>query len=176
MQLKSLDGCRLAIGSYPHFTYNAINGGGNAKVISGKEGNILKINFTPDKFSIPPLTFKTTKFLNLPLPPGLKIEMYMNKLEGTIDSKSGEVLLNFEARFILSILSIFEFPELFIKTTLETAFVKSSLFEEHGLKRQKDGKIILVGIAEVPVTGNKILDFFLDLPNEALAVLKCKII
>ena len=28
MQLKSLDGCRLKIGSYPRFSYNASGGGG----------------------------------------------------------------------------------------------------------------------------------------------------
>ena len=175
MHLSSLNGCRLAIGSYPHFTYNATNGGGKAAIISIEEDDTLHLKFQPKDFSIPPLTYRTTKFLTFPLPPGLKIEMHMHKLEGSVNKTSGEVLLNFESEFLFSIFSIFKFPELLVKTKLETNHVKSSLFEEQGHIIQKDGLTKLVGIAVIPVTTNKILNFFLGLPNEALAVLNCKI-
>jgi len=175
MHLRSLEGCRLAIGSYPQFRYNAKGGGGNSTIISSNKDNILYLKFIPDLFSIPALTYRTTKFLSLPLPPGLKVEMSMQKLEGTLDKNSGEVLLDFESKFLFSICSIIKFPELHVETKLETGHVKSALFTERGFRRKKDGLVKLVGIAIIPVTSNKVLNLFLGLPNEALAVLRCEI-
>ena len=175
MQLKSLEGCRLKIGKYPPFTYNAYGGGGKATLLPNQKNNLLHISFSSKTFSIPPLTSKTTKFLSLPLPPGFKIEMSMDQLEGTIDKNSGEVLLKFESKFIFSIGAIIKFPELIVKTLLKTGKVKGKLHEGEGLVLQNNGKTKLVGISIIPKTGNKILDTFLGLPNEALAELKCEI-
>ena len=175
MQLKSLKGCRLKIGSYPTFLYNASGGGGKGTLLPSHEKNILYLNFSSKTFSIPPLTSKTTKFLSLPLPPGFKIEMSMDKLEGTIDEKSGEVLFDFESKFIFSIGNIIKFPHLLVETTLQTGEVKGKLHQSKGLPLQKNRKTKLVGIAKIPPTGNKFLDAFLGLPNEALAELQCEI-
>ena len=41
MQLKSLDGCRLAIGRYPSFSYNAYGGGGEAELLPNQKNNLL---------------------------------------------------------------------------------------------------------------------------------------
>ena len=124
MQLKSLDGCRLAIGKYPSFSYNAYGGGGKATLLPNQKRNLLHISFSPETFSIPPLTSQTTKFLSLPLPPGFKIKMYMEQLEGTIDQNSGQVLLKFESKFLFSIGAIVTFPHLTVKTILKTGKVK----------------------------------------------------
>ena len=175
MELKSLERCQLAIGSYPYFNYDARGGGGKASLITRESKNIKHIKFEPNTFSIPPLTYKTTKFLTLPLIPGLKIEMRMQKLDGTINKDSGEIFLNFESNFIFNIGSLIRFPNLFVKTSLQTGKVKGSLHEAEGLELQKNGRARLVGIALIPITGNKILDFFLGLPNEALAILECEI-
>ena len=175
MQLKSLKDCRLKIGSYPPFSYNASGGGGKGTLLPTQENNIHYLSFSSKTFSIPPLTSKTTKFLSLPLPPGLKIEMYMDKLEGTIDKSSGDILLKFESRFVLSIGSVIKFPDLLVKTLLETGKVESKLHQSNGLALQKNGKAKLVGVSIIPPTGNKLLDTFLGLPNEALAELKCEI-
>tara|TARA_Y100001968_G_C19412188_1_gene746931 strand:- start:374 stop:907 length:534 start_codon:yes stop_codon:yes gene_type:complete len=175
MRLISLEGCRLAIGSYPPFYYDARGGGGIGIILPDGKDNIKHIKFKPERFSIPPLSSKTTKFLSLPLPPGLKIEILMDKLEGTIDKDSGKVLLRFESRFIFSIGYIYSFPYLSIKTFLQTGEVKGKIHEEEGLALQKDGTGTLIAISVIPKTGNKILDIFLGLPNEALAVLRCKI-
>ena len=175
MHLKSLEGCRLKIGKYPHFTYNANGGGGHAKLLSNQKNNLLHVSFSSETFSIPPLTSRTTKFLSLPLPPGLKIEMSMDKLEGTIDQISGEVLLKFESKFIFSIGAKLKFPELIVNSLLKTGKVKGKLHEEEGQVLQENGKTKLVGISTIPITGNKILDTFLGLPNEALAELQCEI-
>ena len=175
MQMKSLEGCRLTIGSYPPFTYNAYGGGGNAKVIRSQKNNLLHVSFSSETFSIPPLTSRTTKFLSLPFPPGLKIEMSMDKLEGTIDKKSGEVLLKFESKFIFTIGTKLKFPELIVNCLLTTGKVKGKLHEEEGQVLQENGNTKLVGISTIPITGNKVLDNFLGLPNEALAELQCEI-
>ena len=175
MQLKSLEGCRLTIGKYPSFSYNAYGGGGKAVLLTTQKSNLLHISFSSKTFSIPPLTSKTTTFLSLPLPPGFKIEMSMDQLEGTIDKDSGGVLLKFESRFLFSIGAIFQFPELIVNTLLKTGKVKGKLHEEEGQVLQENGKAKLVGISTIPITGNKILDTFLGLPNEALAELQCEI-
>ena len=175
MQLKSLEGCRLKIGSYPTFSYNAYGGGGKGTSIPSKKNNILYLRFSSKTFSIPPLTSQTTKFLSLPLPPGLKIEMRMDKLEGTIDKNSGEILFKFESKFVFSIANIIKFPDLLIKTALTTGKVKGKLHEGTGMMLQENGKTKLVGICIIPKTRNQILDIFLGLPNEALAELQCEI-
>ena len=52
MHLKSLDGCRLAIGKYPSFSYNAYGGGGKATLLPNqKKSNLLHINFSSKTFS-----------------------------------------------------------------------------------------------------------------------------
>ena len=175
MQLKSLKGCRLKIGYFPPFSYNASGGGGQGRLLSSKKNNIVYLSFSSKTFSIPPLTSKTTKFLSLPLPPGLKIEMFMDRLEGTINKNSGDVVFTFESKFVFSIGTIFKFPHLIIKTSLNTGLVKGKLHKAKGLVLQKNGKTKLVGISIIPPTGNKILDAFLGLPNEALAELECEI-
>ena len=175
MQLKSLDGCRLAIGKYPSFSYNAYGGGGEAELLPNQKSNLLHISFSSKTFSIPPLTSKTTKFLSFPLPPGFRIEMFMDQLEGTIDKKSGEILLKFESKFLFSIGTVLSFPELIVKTLLTTGKVKGKLHKGEGLVLQNNGITKLVGISIIPKTGHKILDTFLGLPNEALAELHCEI-
>jgi len=175
MQLKSLEECRLKIGKYPPFTYNAYGGGGKAKLLPSQKNNLLHISFSSKTFSIPPLTSKTTRFLSLPLPPGLKIEISMDHLEGTIDENSGEVLLKFESKFLFSLGTMLQFPVLVIKTLLKTGKVTGNIHTGEGLALQSNGTTKLVGIATIPKTGNTVLDTFLGLPNEALAELNCEI-
>ena len=43
MQLNSLDGCKLRIGSFPPFAYNAYGGGGEGTVLPCNKKNILYI-------------------------------------------------------------------------------------------------------------------------------------
>ena len=174
MQLTSLKGCRLAIGSYPHFHYNATNGGGKGVVVNSNTKNIQHITFSPETFTIPPLDWRSTRVSAVPLPPGLTIKMYLNTLEGTINQETGEIILNFEARFMLQILYIFHFPSLSVKTTLNSGKVTSGRHEETGLNLQSNGKTKLVGVAVIPPTNNHCLNRFLNLPTEALAILNCK--
>ena len=101
--------------------------------------------------------------------------MSMDHLEGTIDRNSGEVLLKFESKFLFSIGAMVRFPELIVKTLLTNGKVEGKIHKGKGLVLQSNGITKLVGIATIPKTGNKILDTFLGLPNEAIAELKCEI-
>mgnify|MGYP001385827769 CR=1 FL=1 len=175
MELKSLEGCRLRIGSYPSFTYNAYGGGGKGTLLPSNANHIFYLSFSSKTFLIPPLTSGTTKFLSLPLPPFFKIEMSMDRLEGTINKNSGEVFLKFESKFIFSIGTMVKFPPILVNSSLQTGKVKGRLHAGEGVILQKNGKATLVGISIIPITGNKFLDIFLGLPNEAIAELHCKI-
>ena len=176
MYLKSLNGCTLAIGSSPYFKYDARGGGGNASLILADTGTLQKLRFDPSSFAIPPLTWRNTRFLALPIPPGLSIKMHMDKLEGTIDEVKKQILLEFEARFVFSVWPLLNFPELRVNTVLTTASIRSELHHVEGKTINKDGRVTLVGVATIPPTGNKFLDLFLGLPNEALAILRCEIL
>ena len=101
--------------------------------------------------------------------------MNMDKLEGVLNKENGNMKLTFEAWFDFTIANFIKFPNLIIKTNLGTNYVQSKLHSAQGKCLQNDGKLILVGIAKVNTTGNMILDSFLGLPNEALAILKCHI-
>ena len=174
MYLKSLDKCCLRIGSYPSFDYDATSGGGSAFVCLKEQAKIKYLKFDSKTFSIPPLTWRNTRFLALPIPPGLKIEMLLDKLEGSLSLSTGELSLDFESRFVFSICSLFSFPDLLVKTSLVTGKVISKFFEAEGMTLKENGEIKLVGIAVVPPTGSQLLDIFLGLPNEALAILNCE--
>ncbi len=173
--LDSLEGCKLAIGSYPHFVYDARGGGGKTSLVKVKNKNHLFLIFNPDTFSIPSLNWRTTRFLSIPMPLGLEIKMLLEKLEGTIALDTGEICLDFESEFLFTIWPIFVFPKLTVKTFLKSSRVVSKLFDAEGKCWGKDGKATLVGIAVIPKTGHKLLDLFLSLPNEALAKLECRI-
>ena len=175
MRLKSSKGCRLAIGRYPYFIYDASDGGGETALLNTTDKNLKAIKFCPNEFKIPPLNWKTTKFLSLPLPPGINIKLSLKKLEGTLNEKTGEIILDFEARFTLHILSILRFPDLIIKSILNTRKVQTKFHRGIGQTIQKDGKTKIVGIAKIPRTTNFILNNLLNLPTEAIAELKCEV-
>ena len=173
MQLHSSKGCRLTIGSYPHFLYDASGGGGKAIIIETNERNIKYLKFCSKTFEIPSMNYKTTKFLGLPLPPGITIKMTMEKLEGTINQESGDINLNFQARFKLKFASFFQFPSLIVKSLLKTGKVNTITYDSVGVPLQKDGKTKLVGVTKIPKTSNSLLNSFLFLPTNALAELQC---
>ena len=175
MFLESLQGCQLAIGRYPTFYYDARGGGGEATLLNSESSHLQKIQFNPNTFYIPPLNWKTTKILGIPMPPGLEIKMSVDTLQGTIEKATGEIKLDFESRFVFTMFPSFHFPDLIVKTCLSSGIAKAGLHIAQGKPLQKDGSTKLVGIAVVPPSGNILLDTFLDLPNEALAILECKL-
>ncbi len=176
MILESLSNCQLQIGRYPPFIYDATGGGGKGIIKFKYPDGAYNVEFNIDSFRIPSINQKTTKFLGLPIPPGLEIVISVKKLAGKLNPSNGEVKLEFEADFTLTFIGSMKAPKLHIKTflTSKSAIGKRNIYHGNGLK--ENGRIDLVALANVQKTGNKLLDLFLGLPNEALASLKCKLL
>jgi hypothetical protein len=90
VQLVIGDRCVLGVSVYPDFEYNAGGKGGAGSARKEPDGRIFVV-FDPSTLQIPPVEFSSTKFLKLPLPPPLKIEIVSKKLEGYIEPTTGKV-------------------------------------------------------------------------------------
>lgn len=99
IEIRTLPNCRLGIAMYPDFVYNAEGGGGLGSAQEDRDGK-LAVEFDTDNLYIPSVESKTTKFLGLPLPPFLCIQVVPQSLKGFIEQSSGkvrQVLLNIAA-------------------------------------------------------------------------------
>jgi len=90
VSFKTEKGCKLAISRYPDFEYDA-DGGMGTGVAAKVTDNDLPVSFDLESLYIPPLTSSTAKFLGLPLPPFLKIDIVPEALHGSINQESGKV-------------------------------------------------------------------------------------
>lgn len=175
IRLSSQKGCRLAIGAYPPFDYDATNGGGEGTLSPSNEDGKQNLYFNPKKLIIPNLSWQTTKILGLPIPPGLKITVKTKKLEGFLSKNNEELSLNFDARFLFTIGNLISAPQLIVTTCLTSGKVDSKRYQTSGQPLQSNGNAVLVGVATIQPSGAAWLDRFLGLPDEALAVLRCKL-
>ncbi len=171
LQLHTQAGCGLAIGRYPRFRYDARGGSGRATCTPVDDR--LEIVFDPADLSIPPLNWRTTQVLGLPLPPGLQIAIEPLTLAGQLVPASGAVTLRFEARFHCSWAGLYRPPPLLVTTDLSTGSVAGQRHHAKGSPLDARGQGCLVGVARVPPSGDPWLDGFLGLPDDALAVLRC---
>lgn len=174
VQLTTLDGCGLAIAGYPRFSYDARGGGaiGTAGALDAEGRQALR--FDPSALQIPALEARTTRVLGLPLPPGLRIAIVPEQLEGSLCAASGEVRLRFRARFRFSIGRLYRAPDLLVATELGTGSVLSRRHQVAGRPLDVHGHGLLVGVALVPPSGDGWVDRCLGLPDEALALLRCR--
>ena len=179
LQLLTLAGCRLAIGRYPAFRYDGRGGGGPGLTGTPQAGTSSALSFPAGTLSIPPLNTATTRFLGLPLPPGLSIAIAAEQLSGHWQPDSGAIALQFRARFRFRIAAagraLYAPPDLQIACELSSDVVQGHRHGASGRPRSADGRTRLVGIARVEPCGDALLDRFLGLPDEALAVLECQI-
>lgn len=94
VKFKTLGSCKLGISIYPDFQYNAEGGTGAGRKTSEKDSNgEISIDFDTDTLYIPPLSTATTKFLGLPLPPFLRIDIVPEVFQGNINQESGKVVI-----------------------------------------------------------------------------------
>ncbi len=183
LTLQTLAGCGLAIGAYPRFRYDARGGGGLGVLTAadpvGTDSDTGPgtgtLRFDPAGLRIPPLDWRTTRFLGLPLPPGLAIAIQPERLEGRIDAATGAMELQFDARFRFAIGSLYRAPDLIVATTLSTGPVQGRRHRASGQPLDGDGRALLVGVATIAPSGDPWLDRFLGLPDEALALLRCRL-
>ncbi|MEB3334196.1 MAG: hypothetical protein VKP70_04355 [Cyanobacteriota bacterium] len=174
MALATEAGCALAIGPYPRFLYNGAGGGGRATATPLAEG-WQALRFDPTTLSIPALCSRTTRFLRLPLPPGLRIAIQPQRLEGRWHPATGAADLTFLASFALQLAGRPVAPDLIVATQLVTHAVGGRRHQVRGIPLDGEGRGVLVGLARVAPTGAGWVDRFLGLPDEALAVLRCQL-
>jgi len=175
LQLSTEAGCGLAIGRYPRFRYNARGGGGSSPLEAPDGEGWRPLAFTAEGLTIPSLTWRTTRVLALPLPPGLSIAIAPQRLVGRWQQDSGAVELEFLARFVFAVAGLYQAPDLIVRTRLVTAEAQGQRHSAVGVPLDRDGRGVLVGVATVEPSGEAWLDRFLGLPDEALAVLRCRI-
>jgi hypothetical protein len=174
LQLSTESGSALAIGAYPRFSYDARGGGGIGRL--GEIGECGRpLEFSTRELRIPPLSWRSTRVLGLPLPPGLTIAIEPLQLRGHLEPDSGELRLRFQARFHCSALGIYRPAALAIDAELGTGPVSSRRHRCRGAALDGEGQGLLVGVARVPPSGDPWLDRFLGLPDEALAMLRCRL-
>ncbi len=175
LTLQTLAGCGLAIGAYPRFRYDARGGGGPGELSAADPTGSGSLRFDPAGLRIPPLDWRSTRFLGLPLPPGLAITIHPGRLEGVVDAAGGAMALHFEARFRFAIGNLYRAPDLIVATTLGTGPVQGRRHQASGQPLDGDGRALLVGVASIAPSGDPWLDRFLGLPDEALALLRCRL-
>jgi hypothetical protein len=91
VEFRTQDGGGLGIGRYPDFAYNAQGGCGVGAGCGAEGGGAVLVDFDVASLYIPPMSGATTRFLGLPLPPFLKIDILPEALGGTIDRATGQV-------------------------------------------------------------------------------------
>jgi hypothetical protein len=91
IEIRTLKDCKLGIAMYPDFVYNADGGGGFGTIEKCKDGGKSAVVFDPAELYIPPLESKTTRFLGLPLPPLIRIQIVPRHFKGFIDNTGGKV-------------------------------------------------------------------------------------
>lgn len=175
LALTTEAGCALAIGPYPHFRYDGRGGGGVGRAGESLGGGWQALMFEPASLAIPPLHWRTTRLLGCPLPPGLRIAIRPQELQGRWHPGSGAVELRFVARFALLVAARPVAPDLIVATELATHAVGGRRHRAEGTPLDGEGRGVLVGIATVAPTGAGWVDRFLHLPDEALAVLRCQL-
>jgi hypothetical protein len=176
LQLTTEAGCGLAIGLYPRFRYDARGGGGPGQLEASDGEGWRPLSFAPEGLTIPPLTWRTTRVLGLPLPPGLSISIAPQHLAGRWHQGSGAVELEFLARFVFAVAGLYRAPDLIVSTRLGTGETRAQRHGAVGQPLDGEGRGVLVGVATVEPTGEAWLDRFLGLPDEALALLRCRLV
>ncbi|KAL0548617.1 hypothetical protein IC582_013072 [Cucumis melo] len=172
VHFKSLTACKLGISRFPDFRYNAEGGTGTGSVKihdDNSSSSRLLVSFDVGTLYIPPLTTQTTKFLGLPLPPFLKIDILPEFFQGSINQESGKVELEFESKFIFSIGSLYKAPPLLVKTVLSSEESRGIIRSGKGERLDDKGKCRLVGVATVDPIDDLFLNSFLSLPTECIA-------
>ncbi|EEF51452.1 uncharacterized protein LOC8258306 [Ricinus communis] len=172
VNFKTLEACKLGISRYPDFEYNAEGGTGTGFATKIKKTDLndeISVSFDLKTLYIPPLTSGTTKFLGLPMPPGLKIDIVPELFQGTINRDSGKVDLEFMAKFWFSVGSIYKAPSLLVKTVLTSEESNGVIRSARGERLDREGKCRLVGVATVEPIDDFFMNTFLGLPTECLA-------
>ncbi|KAK8945291.1 hypothetical protein KSP40_PGU007348 [Platanthera guangdongensis] len=178
IQFQTLEACRLGIGRYPDFEYNAIGGIGTAigEARTTNPADEIFVDFDIGTIHVPPLTGATTRFLGLPLPPLLKIDIALEIFQGTVNRKSGRVGIFRGILEFFKHCSCYWAPPLMVETALTSEESKGSM--RRGRGKMMDGKVMcrLVGVANVDPIDDAFMNFFFGLPTECDAELSAQLL
>jgi hypothetical protein len=84
------------------------------------------------------------------------------------------VQLRFRSRFRFKVAGQQAAPDLIVDTQLVTASVQGQRHRGQGQPLDAGGEALLVGVATVQPSGEPWFDRFLGLPDEALALMRCR--
>ncbi|XP_009787381.1 uncharacterized protein LOC107770827 [Nicotiana tabacum] len=175
VDFKTFEACKLGISRYPDFVYNAKGGSGTGTGKRIESSDEIAVDFDLEKLYIPPLTSATAKFLGLPLPPFLKIDVVPELLRGYVNQETGKVNLEFKAKFWFSVGTIYRAPPLLVETLLTSEETKGRIREGRGERLNEEGRCKLVGVATVEPIDDSFMNTFLSLPTECLAKMNARI-
>lgn len=99
----------------------------------------------------------------------------LGAMQGWLDTETGQAELSFDAEFTFTAGPIYKPPSLKVKTVLSTEHATGRFRSASG-ERFNGSKGKLVGIADVPKTGDWVLDNFLQLPTDAFALLSAELV
>jgi len=159
----------LGVSFWPDFFYDA--GGDSTAAIVGP---LLPDGRRALEFTVTPVTAvngASTTILGVPLPPFVNIAILPRSLRGWFEPATGSCSLDFDASFALTLFGL-PLPSLSIVAPLRTG--ASSGVQRSGVGAPYDeasGELVLAAVARVQPTGNVLLDTFLQLPADALAIL-----
>ncbi|GBG91725.1 hypothetical protein CBR_g53539 [Chara braunii] len=173
VKMTTGDNCYLGVSVYPDFEYNAGGAGGIGTAVDQSDDRIA-LRFDCDHLLIPPVKWDTAKFLGIPIPPPLRIDIQSKSLEGYMDRSTGKVELNFLAQFLFTVGSLYKAPPLLVETTLTTETARGSMRGGVGKRIDASGNCKLVGIATVPRVDDHFMNAFLMLPTEVLAIMQSR--
>ncbi|KAK9868949.1 hypothetical protein WJX84_007442 [Apatococcus fuscideae] len=173
--MRTLKDSELIVSFFPKFAYDARGGGGLSDGSVMDDGRV-GVKFDIDSLNIPDVYYKTASFVGVPIVPGLRIAILPSSLEGWINRSTGEAQLQFNAQFDFTAGSLYKAAPLLINTTLTTESVhgKKHSRQRKGVRLDSNGYAKLVGVSNVPKTGDKFMDNFLRLPTDALALMSCQ--
>lgn len=180
-RLETQAGCQLVIAGYPPFSYDARGGGGLSSALPDPDAssNTLPLEFPAQDLMIPPMDSSRARFLGLPLPPGLSIQIQPDRLAGELKPHTGELTLEFRARFRFTLGSadhpLYQASDLLVNTQLTSGEVRSRRHTRVGQPLNPDGLATLVGTATIEPCRDAWLNRFLGLPDEALAVMHLRL-
>jgi hypothetical protein len=128
-----------------------------------------------DTAPVTPVNGGSTSILGIPLPPFVEISIAPRALSGWFEPATGRCELDFDAAFTPVILGR-TFPALSVTAPLRTgASVGAQRSGEGQRWEAATGECVLAAVARVAPTGDALLDTFLQLPADALALLPARL-
>jgi len=160
-------GSELVIGDLPVFPYDGRDGVALGTMTYLGNG-MARVLFPAEGVQAPPLPM-IPALPDLPL----RVEIESRDLAGTVDFCTGEVRLAFDATFQPVVFSLRP-AALSVVTPLTTAAASGRFHTEVETGRVLDpeGDLKLAGVAEVPETGDPLVDGLLALPTDAVCRLE----